>query len=150
AFYGPFARIANRSGEMAALADKGRALVEEVVKPAFLSYADYLEREVLPAARDNLACSADIEGHRLYAYHIGRYTTIDPSPAEVHAIGLSEVARITRAMVRVASDAGLAGDIVGFRRRLQIDDQQFASNAEALREQIEILSKRIDARIPEF
>lgn len=149
-FYGPFARIANRSGAMAALAEKGRALVEEVVKPAFLSYADYLEREVLPAARDSLACTADIDGSRLYGYHIGRYTTIDPSPAQVHALGLAEVERITQAMLQVASDAGFPGDIAGFRRRLQTDNQQFAASAEALREQIEILSKRIDARIPEF
>lgn len=149
-FYGPFARIANRSGAMAALAEKGRALVEEVVKPAFLTYADYLERKVLPAARDNLACTADIDGSRLYGYHIGRYTTINPSPAQVHAIGLAEVERITQAMLQVASDAGFPGDIAGFRRRLQTDTRQFAASAEALREQIEILSKRIDARIPEF
>lgn len=150
AFYGPFARIANRSGTMAALAEKGRALVEEVVKPAFLTYADYLERKVLPAARDSLACTADIDGSRLYGYHIGRYTTINPSPAQVHAIGLAEVERITQAMLQVASDAGFPGDIAGFRRRLQTDTRQFAASAEALREQIEILSKRIDARIPEF
>ncbi len=149
-FYGPFARTASRSGAMAALAEKGRALVEEVVKPAFLTYADYLERKILPASRDSLACTADIDGSRLYGYHIGRYTTIDPSPAQVHAIGLAEVARITQAMLQVASDAGFPGDIAGFRRRLQTDTQQIAASAEALREQIEILSKRIDARIPEF
>ena len=150
AFYGPFARIANPGGAMVALAEQGRALIESVVKPAFLNYADYLERQVLPAARDSLACTDDRDGCRLYDYHIARYTTINPSPAQVHALGLAEVARITRAMLEVANDAGLFGDIVGFRRRLQNDKQQFAASAEALREQIEILSKRIDARIPEF
>ena len=150
AFYGPFARLANRGDVMAALAEEGRALVETVVKPAFLAYADYLERSVLSAARDSLACTADIDGDRLYAYHIGRYTTIDPTPSDVHAIGLAEVARIGEEMLHVASDAGFPDDLAGYRRRLQTDNQQFAATAEALREQIEILSKRIDARIPEF
>lgn len=135
---------------MVPLIEAGRVLVEKVVQPAFLSYADYLERELLPAARDNLACTADTDGIRLYSYHIGRYTTIDSSPADVHAIGLAEVERITREMVKVASDAGFPDDIAGYRRRLQTDSQQFAASAAALREQIEILSKRIDARIPEF
>jgi len=51
AFYRPLARIASRGGTMAALADEGRALVEEVVKPTVLAYANYLETAVLPSAR---------------------------------------------------------------------------------------------------
>ena len=154
AFYRPLARIASRGGALAALADalgkEGRALVDEVVKPAFLAYANYLEMAVLPSARDSLACTDDVDGERLYGYHIGQYTTLDASPADIHAIGLAEVERIKMQMLAVAGDAGFPDDIEGFRRHLQTDKRQFAASAEALREQIEVLSKRIDARIPEF
>jgi uncharacterized protein (DUF885 family) len=150
AFYGPLARIASRGGTMAALAEEGRVLVEGVVKPAFLAYAAYLKTAVLPSARDSLACTDDVGGERLYSYHIGQFTTLDASAADIHAIGLTEVERIKGQMVIVAGDAGFPDDIDGFRRRLQTDNQQFAASAEALREQIEVLSKRIDARIPEF
>lgn len=150
AFYAPLARVSNRGGTMADLAQEGRKLVEEVVKPAFLDYAAYLEKAVLPAARASLACTDDVDGKRLYDYLIAQYTTLDTSPGDIHAIGLAEVERVRGEMLIVAREAGFPDDIEGFRRRLRTDNNQFAPSAEALREQIEILSKRIDARVPEF
>lgn len=150
AFFSPLARIAGRGGAMAGLVEEGRDMVANVVKPAFLAYADFLERTVLPAARESLACTDDLDGERLYRYAIGQYTTLDLSAEEIHATGLAEVDRIAGEMRAVAADAGFPGDLDGFRRRLQTDNRQFAESAEVLREQIEILSKRIDARLPEF
>jgi uncharacterized protein (DUF885 family) len=150
AFYGPLARIESRGGAMAALAKEGRELVEHVVKPAFLAYADFLGNVVLPDMRDSLACTDDVDGERFYQHNIKQYTTVDLPVTDIHAMGLAEVRRISHEMLAVAKDAGYPDDIEGFRRRLQADNQQFAASAEALREQVEILSKRIDARIPEF
>src|SRR3546814_2821912 len=53
-------------------------------------------------------------------------------------------------METVAADGGFAGDLAGFNRLLQTDNSQLLESGEALREEIEILSKRIDARISEF
>jgi len=150
AFYLPLAKVAGRGGKMTELAARGRAIVEDVVRPALLDYADYLEINILPAARESLGCTDDIDGKRFYDYYIAQYTTLDKSAEEIHAIGVSEVERIRDEMLSVATDAGFPDDIEGFRRRLQGDDQQFAADAETLREQIEVLSKRIDGRIPEF
>jgi len=150
AFYGPLARIAHRGGALTALAQEGDALVETVVKPAILAYADYLEAVVAPAARDSLACTDDVDGERLYRYHIEQFTTVGLPAAEIHKLGLAEVARIKAQMLVVSESAGFPDDLDGFRRHLQTDNSQFAASAEALREQIEVLSKRIDGRIPEF
>lgn len=150
AFYGPLKRSAARSDALAALALEGRALVEQVVNGVFRTYADFLETTVLPAARGSLGCTDDIDGDRLYRYHIGAYTTLGASAAQIHETGLSEVERISAEMLEVAADAGFPDDLEGFRRRLQTDNRQIAPSAEALREQIEVLSKRIEARIPEF
>ena len=150
AFYGPLARIESRGSAMAALAREGHELVEHVVKPAFLAYASFLETVVLPNARDSLACTDDVDGEHFYRYNINQYTTVDLPIADIHALGLAEVSRISQEMLVVAKDAGYPGDIDGFRCRLLTDNQQFAESADALREQFEILSKRIDARIPEF
>lgn len=149
-FYGPLGRIAARGGVMADLANEGRALVEGVVRSAFLAYADFLEETLLPASRDSISGTDDVDGERFYRYNINQYTTIDLPPADIHATGLAEVERLKGEMLAVANDAGFPDDLEGFRHRLQTDNRQFAESAEALREQIEILSKRIDARIPEF
>lgn len=150
AFFSPLARLAGRGGALTALVDEGRALIEAEVAPAVLDYADFLEQVVLPAARDGLACIDDVGGERLYRHHIGQYTTLDLPAADIHATGLSEVERIAGEMAAIVADAGFPGDLDSFRRALQTDNRQIAESAEALREQIEVLSKRIDARLPEF
>ena len=149
-FYGPLSRAASRGGAMTELAAEGRRVVEEVVTPAFLDYAAFLEATVLPAASDSIAATDDRDGERFYRYNITQFTTVDLPPAEIHATGLSEVERIKGEMLAVAAEAGFPNDLEGFRTRLQTDNRQFSESAEALREEIEVLSKRIDARIPEF
>lgn len=149
-FYGPLGRAASRGGTMADLADKGREIIESNVRPAFLDYADFLENTILPAARDSIAATDDADGEAFYRYNIKQYTTIRLDPSEIHAVGQSEVARIRGEMLAVAADGGFPDDLEGFRDRLQTDNDQFADSAEALRQEIEVLSKRIDARIPEY
>jgi uncharacterized protein (DUF885 family) len=149
-FYGPLGRAAPRSAAFSALAAEGAAVITAKVYPAFLDYARFVEETLAPAARQSLACVDDVDGEALYRLAILEHTTLDLSAAEIHALGLSEVARLSDEMLAVAGEAGFVGDLAGFRRRLQTDNQQFAESGEALREQIEVLSKRIDARIPEF
>lgn len=149
-FYSPLGRAAARGGVMEELACEGRAVVDKVVRPAFLAYADFLENTVLPAARESISASDDVDGKRFYRYNIDQYTTVDLPHEDIHATGLAEVERLRGEMLAVADAAGFAGDIEGFRKRLKTDNRQFAESGEALREQIEVLSKRIDARIPEF
>jgi uncharacterized protein (DUF885 family) len=149
-FYAPLARAAGRSATLADLAAEGRKAIEEKVYPAFQAYADFIERELAPHARESLACTDDLDGAAFYRSQILEFATVDRAPEDIHALGLAEVDRLNGEMLAVAAEAGFEGDLSGFRRRLQTDNRQFAESGEALREQIEILSKRIDARIPEF
>lgn len=150
AFYKPLSRLATRGAAIAALAEQGQMLIASKVYAAFHHYADFLEATLLPIARDSLGCTEDLDGERFYRHNIINYTTVDLDPTQIHAIGLSEVDRISEEMRSVAAQAGFPDDLAGFRRRLQTDNQQIVQSGEALREQIEVLSKRIDARIPEF
>lgn len=149
-FYGPLQRAATRSPALAEAAERGLALIADRVQPAFESYAAFIEARLLPLSRDSLACTDDVDGQAFYRHVIGLYTTLDEPAEAIHALGLSEVERLESEMLTVAAEAGFPGDVAGFRRRLQTDNGQFAESAESLREQIEVLSKRIDARIPEF
>lgn len=149
-YLAPLARLGGRGEAFAGIADRGRTLVETVVIPAFAGYAEFLETALLPAATEELACARDSEGEAFYRHLIREYTTVDMSAEEIHRLGLSEVERINREMLEVAAWAGFTDDLAGFRRRLQTDNTQIVESADALREAIEILSKRIDARMPEF
>lgn len=149
-FFGPMKGLVTRGAAFKDLVNEGRAVVAGSVVPAFLGYAQYLEDKLLPAARDELGCTSDVGGTGHYRYLIRQFTTTDRTPEDIHAIGLAEVERITGEMDVVAEQAGFGGDLAGFKRQLQIDNSQLLESGEALREAIEVLSKRIDARIPEF
>ena len=149
-FVGPLKGIAARGGVFGTLLEEGEAVVSNIVVPAFAAYSQFMEDRLLPTARDTLACIDDIEGEQHYRFLIRRYTTTDMSPDEIHEIGLAEVARLSREMELLAAEAGFEGDLDGFRHRIRTDNTQILESGEALREAIEILSKRIDARIPEF
>lgn len=148
--FGPLHRVASRGAAFAALVEEGRTTIVERALPAFAGYAQFLETVLRPAAREDLACTRDLTGDAHYRFLIRAFTTTDMAPDAIHRLGLAEVARIEAAMVAVAGEAGFEGDLPGFRRSLTTDNGQVLESAEALREAIEILSKRIDARIPEF
>ena len=150
AYFKPLAPLEKRGGAFADIVEQGRILIEKVVAPAFVAYIDTLEALLLPVARDELSIASDADGEDYYRYLIREFTTTDMTAADVHALGLAEVERITAEMLDVAAQAGCENDLAEFRRRLQTDNSQILESGEALREAIEILSKRIDARIPEF
>jgi uncharacterized protein (DUF885 family) len=145
-FAAPLMRIAERSPALARLAQEGRAIIAHHLYPAFHAFADFVEQALGATARDGTSCLEDKDGEAYYRYWIRTATTLDTAEAgDIHALGIEEVARIRAEMVKVCG-----GDLDSFRERLRGDSRQFAESGEALREQIEILSKRIDARIPEF
>ncbi|BBE34211.1 DUF885 domain-containing protein [Sphingosinicella microcystinivorans] len=148
-YFGPLRRAANRSETLAALAEEGRTLIADTVYMAYRDYRAFIEGELMAAARESLACTEDKDGGEYYSLLIRQFASFEQDPQEIHELGLAEVARITRAMADVAKAANVA-DVAALRRQLQADNTQFAESGEALREQFEILSKRIDALIPEF
>jgi uncharacterized protein (DUF885 family) len=150
AFVRPLKPLTLRGEAYAALAAEAEAAIADDVIPALARYCDFLETRLRPAARQSLAATDDLDGEAYYAFQIEQNTTLREAAEPIHNLGLSEVERLTAEMIETAAAAGFEGDLAGFRRKLTTDNSQIAESAEALREQIEILSKRIDSRIPEF
>ncbi|MDH0866259.1 DUF885 domain-containing protein [Mitsuaria sp. GD03876] len=147
-FFSPFRRVA-ADGRFDEAAREGLALIADQVLPALLGYAAFLEGVLGDVAQDATSCLDNPMGAEFYRHRIREFTTLDADPAEVHAFGLAEVARLSAAMSEVARAAG-HDTLAAFVAALKADPAQFAPSGEALREQIEVLSKRIDARMPEF
>ena len=68
----------------------------------------------------------------------------------IHDLGLAETTRIEADMAVQARNAGFDADVAGYRRFLATDAQFIAADANNLRERVEILCKRIDAKIPAY
>ncbi|HMF87508.1 MAG TPA: DUF885 family protein, partial [Gemmatimonadaceae bacterium] len=68
-------------------------LVASEITPAVRRYRDYLANEYLPAARENVAITANPNGAACNAASIRRYTTLAISSEEVFDLGSQLVAR---------------------------------------------------------
>jgi uncharacterized protein (DUF885 family) len=144
-WFGPFQRAG--SG-FPAEAERAKTVIGEQVIPALRRYVDHMAGPISEGARDTLACTDSPGGEAYYRVFVRHFTTTDLDPAEIHKLGLAEVARLEAAMAEVAGQAGFPDDPAAYRRHLQTDPAFVAPTAEALLQSLQILCKRIDRQIP--
>ena len=149
-FLGPFHRSAAKAQPAVAdAAAQAEQIVEAELRPAQQAYVDALEH-LHATARESLSCGDTNGGRDYYRAMVRHFTTTAIEPDAVHELGLAEVKRIGVEIEAVAGEAGYAGDVAGYRHFLSTDPQFVSSSAEALRETMESLCKRIDRQIPKF
>jgi len=103
-------KTANMDGlsdaERQALVSKAAALVAAEVYPAWREAIHVLEGQ-LPEATEDAGLWRFPNGADHYAYRLARYTTTDLSAAQIHALGLEEVARIEAEMTELFDQLGV-------------------------------------------
>src|SRR5688572_30723287 len=98
-------------------------LVSGEIVPAVRRYADFLEREYLPAAREATAVASNPNGSACYDASIRAFSTLPKTAREVHDIGLREVARIDGEMKATAERTFGTSDVPALMQRLRTDRQ---------------------------
>ena len=150
-FYGPVktfpAGIA--AADQARLRAAYAAQIRDVINPAHKRIRDFLETEYLPVARDSVGLSAMPGGAKLYDYQILANTTLPLKAEEVHQLGLSEVARILKAMEVQKAKVGFKGTLPEFFTFLRTDKRFQPTSAEQLRLGYEAIGRRVNQRIGE-
>ncbi len=115
-FMGP----AGRSEDEAFTAAVERIYTEQIA-PALHRYADFIEREYLPKARETLAVSGNPDGAACYPALVRAFVTVGVPAEEIHAVGLEQVANI-RNEIQVTLDEHFGGgDVSEFLRRVNED-----------------------------
>ncbi|MGN6512398.1 MAG: DUF885 domain-containing protein [Lysobacteraceae bacterium] len=148
-FYRPFNRFPDAIAESdrAALRAEAARVIRERVVPAYRTLQAYFDEEYLPKTRDSIAVTALPDGQAYYAYLAGYYTTTDLAPAQIHAIGLKEVARIHAEMEKVKDEVGFKGSLAEFFTWLRTDPRFFEKTPAALLERYQSVAKRIDPEL---
>jgi uncharacterized protein (DUF885 family) len=148
--FAPFRRLSAGipAAERDRLAAAGAAAIGEFVAPALRALAEFVERDYLPACRESIAASALPDGEAYYAHAVRRETTTRLTPAEVHAIGLSEVARIRGEMQAVIQQVGFGGSFAEFVAFLRSDPRFYFTRSEDLITAYRDVAKRADAELP--
>lgn len=146
----PFARL---PGNIPAAAqkqyqDRALAVVRERILPAQRTFAEFLAREYVPAARPALAWRTTSNGEATYRYLVRRETTTEMTPDQVHALGQKEVARIRGLMEVTIKETGFKGSFAEFLQMLRTDQRFYARTPEELLEKASEIAKRADDQLP--
>jgi uncharacterized protein (DUF885 family) len=127
-FYVPFRQMPPQipTAEQDALRAEARQVIDTIVNPAQTRLLAFVRSEYLPAARRTTAAHDLPDGPAWYRDQVREFTTLDLAPADIHALGLREVARIDADMQRTMRDAGFTGDFKAFLAFLRSDPQFYA------------------------
>ncbi|MEL0209898.1 MAG: DUF885 domain-containing protein [Novosphingobium sp.] len=120
------------------------------VYPAYRQLRKFLDAEYRPAARDSLGLSG-LSGGDAYYRHLVRYnTTLDLDPADVHALGLDEVARIKSGMEEVKAELGFSGPLRDFFDYIRKAPRFHPRTEEELAQGFRAVGRKVDALAPRY
>jgi uncharacterized protein (DUF885 family) len=122
-FYGPinsFPKDFSDADKQRLTEDYKKAILTEVV-PTYKKLGDFLANEYLPKSRATSGINAVPGGPEIYCYYASYWTTTEKTPAEIHALGLREVARLRAEMERMKTQLGFKGTLRQFFESLKTD-----------------------------
>jgi uncharacterized protein (DUF885 family) len=131
------------------LTDEISKAVNDNVLPAYKKFAAFLRSEYAPKGRTELAIESLADGKRRYAEAVKTMTTIDVTPAEVHEIGLKEVARITDEMTRLAQSQGYK-DLASFREAINNDPKWKPTSEQQILDDYKKYIGQMELKLPEL
>ena len=115
--------------------------------PALTELRDFIRDEYLPKARTSVGLGEMKGGPELYRYLVEQQTTTTMTPDEIHAIGLSEVARLQGEMEKVKAQVGFKGSLKQFFDHIRTDPKFKPKSREWLQSEYYAIGKRVDATV---
>ena len=131
------------------LTDAYRTMIADRMLPAYRKLRAFINDEYLPATRDSVGLDKLPDGLAWYAYNAKNSTTTDMSPAQIHQLGLDEVARIHGEIRKLMAETGFKGSLQEFFKFMQTDPRFSFKDEPALLAYYRALEDRINKRIPE-
>ncbi len=151
-FFAKFAHFPDAvpSADRERLADRARKLIAAGVIPAYQRFDAFFRGEYLPACRSNAGIWDTPDGDALYANRVAYHTTTGLTPAEIHAIGLKEVARNRIEMQKVLDEVGFKGTLQEFFVKLRTDPQFYYTTSDELFRAYVVAAKMIEPELPKL
>ncbi|HWA92446.1 MAG TPA: DUF885 family protein [Rhizomicrobium sp.] len=146
-FYEPFKTMHGVDADtQAKLRAEAVDVIAHQVQPAYEELMKFWNEEYVPGARKTLAAEDMPDGKAYYRAQILEYTTLDMSPAEIHALGEVEVAKLHRQMIDVMKETGFKGDFPAFQQFLRTDPQFAAKTPQELLDKAAWIAKQFDGK----
>ena len=152
-FYSPFKNLPKDLSENQkdSVLIEAKKAIEKNVVPQFRRIKGFFENEYYPNTRTAIGVSETPKGSQFYQDRINYYTTSKTYTAEkIHQIGLSEVDRIKKEMIKIIEELNFQGSFDDFFKFLRTDDQFYATTPKELLMYARDISKRADEQLPRF
>jgi len=125
------------------------AAIGKEILPAYLRLARFLEVSYIPAGRTEPGISAIPGGTAYYAYLLRHHTNTELTAAQIHQIGLDEVARDETQMLVIAKTLGFA-DLKSFQASLKTNPKLHPASTDALLAAWRDALKPMQAKLPQL
>jgi len=148
-FYKPYRSFAPSvaPADQERLSKAARDAISQGIVPAFARYREFYVKEYLPACYPEPGIWQAPNGAELYNFLVRKFTTTDLTAAQVHEIGLGEVARINGEMEAVRARTGFQGSRPEFFQHLRTDPRFFEKTPEELLKTYRATAKRVDPEL---
>ena len=119
------------------------------VLPSYQRFAKFLRTGYIPYCRKDPGIWAIRDGDAYYAFRVRQSTTLDKTPAEIHEIGLKEVARDEAEMLAIVKKLGFA-DLKSFNTALKANPREKPASPDALVATYKGYIGQMQPRLPEL
>ncbi len=152
ALLGPFREFAGgiAQSERAELTTAARDAIADEYQPALRRFRSFLLDEYQPMAPDAAGLTALPGGRDYYEFLIRSAVVQGKGAAEIHALGLREVARIRGEIGALARSTGHAEAADTFIEFMRTDPGFFFTSAEEVLATYRALAERIDPQLPKL
>ena len=131
------------------LTDEITKAVNDDVFPAYKKFAEFIRTEYAPKGRAQLSVESLADGKNRYAEAVKTMTTLNVPPAEVHEIGLKEVARVTDEMTKLAQNNGYK-ELASFRDAINKDPKWKPTSEEQILDDYKKYIGQMEPKLPEL
>jgi uncharacterized protein (DUF885 family) len=151
-YWGPIKNFPAGVGaaDRARLTSEYRQSISGVIYPALTRMRDFLQNEYLGHAREGVGEMYMKGGDALYRYQVQSTTTTSMTPEQIHQLGLSEVARITKEFEKVRQEVGFKGDLHAFFDYMRTSPKFAPKSREQLEQDFSGIKKAVEAKVPEY
>jgi len=128
------------------------AAVKDRVAPAYSRYLTFLRERVKPKARpqDKAGLASLPDGVANYTNMIKVHTSLPKTPQELHALGLSEVARIREELATLGGKTLGTSDVPTIQKKLREDPKLHFDNAEEIEAKAREALARAEVAMPKW
>lgn len=147
--YAPFMKMpaSVTPAEQSELQAEARTVIAERAIPAYRDLLAFIRNEYLVKARLTIGASSLPDGRAYYQAMIEKYTTLELTPEQIHAVGLREVARIQAEMRATIEKSGFRGTLPEFMRFMRTDPQFYARTPRELLSAAAYLVKKAELKL---